>query len=333
MDTITGTIKLATPGDAPAISAAIARCYGDSYTTPEALDPAWVADSLRSGDVVYALAFDPAGEHMGQAALVKSSPAGLWECGRAIVDPRFRGQGVMNALSDLLILEVAPAVGARFVFGHLVTSHVFVQQHSISRGFVPTGLLLGMAPETLCPAGIARRKQPVSIVIALRPGAGPHPPRRLALAEPELSRALDLYRRLGVEACGVEPSGSSAPLGATVDRLPSFGISRLRFEPGGGLDLPALLAVAAAHEARVSWADVPVEHPGAARAIEALRREGFSWGALIPLAGPAGEDVLRLQRLGSRVRLSADAIHVVDQLQPLRDHVLADVYGTEVVHA
>lgn len=328
------TIRLAKPEDAELIASMVARCYGTSYTTPEALDRDHLVREMASGQVVWALAFGRDGRHLGQAALLRHTEAGLWECGRAIVEADQRGKGVCNALSDLLVHRVASEVGASFILGHLVTSHRFIQQYSQSRGFVPTGMLLGMAPASLCPRGIARPSQPVSIVIALLRCPVEVRERELFLAEPELSRALDLLARLGVPARAAAPARDPVLPGCVVQPLPSFGIARLRFGASSGerRELRELLADAQVCNPRVCWADVPVEHPGAAALIASLRREGFSWGAYIPLGGVDGEDVLRLQRLGPRMNLRADAIHVLDELKPLRDSVLSEV-PAEVVHA
>lgn len=330
MGSFSGALRLATPEDAAALVEAVQRCYGSSYISPETLVADRVAAEIAEGRALYVLASDERGEHIGQGALVQLGP-GLWECGRVIVELPCRSAGVCNAINDFLLAQ-APRLGARFVLGRMVTSHVFMQHYGLSRGFVPTGLLLGIAPRTFTAAGISIPTQAISMVVAVRRcEVGPRP-RALTLVGRDLALATDVLTRLAVPTVQGVLAGRSRTLGARLEWLPSLGISQLRFGGDGPhASLPRLLARADSHDPRVIWADVPAEEPGAPGLADELRAAGFGWGAYIPLGGPEGEDVVRFQRVMPRERLSLERIEVLEALRPLRDDIFADASLSEAV--
>lgn len=323
------SIRVATAQDARLVAAAVDACYGSTYIDPALLRPEHVAREIGSGAVVYALATDRAGRYLASAALSRVAPD-LWECGRVMVAREWRGSGLCNRLSDHLVFQVAPAVGARFVMGRMVTSHVFVQRHGVSRGLVPTGMLMGIAPQTFTAAGIAPPTQAVSMIVALRRCEATPRERRITLRGRDRRRSLELLARLGVPARPRGGARDPAP-GGSLEWLPNLGITRLRFgdEPAGRTTAE-LLDQSALHAPRVEWADVPSEHPGAPALVEELRARGFGWAAYIPIAGPRGEDVLRLQRLAPTELLELEAIQVLDELRPLRDEIYAELHPTGV---
>ena len=69
------------------------------------------------------------------------------------------------------------------------------------------------------------------------------------------------------------------------------------------------------------WVELPAEHPDAPEKVAEWTERGFSAAAYLPLAGPSGEDLLRLQRCERPLKLRA--IEVADELRPLRDWVWA----------
>lgn len=326
-----GHIQEATAADAALISAEIRGCYGDTYTSPEVLDPTWVREEIASGRAVYVIARTPAGEVAGVAALVKSAP-GLWDCCRAVVDPRGRSRGVCTALIDHLLVHIAPGLRARFVYADLVTSHVYAQRHSLSRGFIPTGLLLGMAPATLTPVGIPAPEQDVSIVLGVKRFSATPRPRVLSLEGRDLERALDLLDRLRIPARRSRMSTATLRFSATASHLPAYGITHVQLGAGCGTTLAQAVALPGLRP-RLTWVDVPVEFPGAWAEVERLRELGFGWGAYVPLAGQGQQDVLRMQRVEPGVRIDPQLIQVLPELESLRDEIISDVMAREVVLA
>ena len=62
-----GSIRLAKSIDAPAIRALVRDCYGDSLPFSYSVNLSQIGRQIEQGDVVYALAFDERGRHVGQA--------------------------------------------------------------------------------------------------------------------------------------------------------------------------------------------------------------------------------------------------------------------------
>lgn len=320
----TTRIRLAAPEDAGLIAAAVHRCYGSTYVHPAAADPDRLAAEIRAGDVAYALAFSAdSDQHLGQVALFRVGGA-AWEVGRAVVHPEHRSAGICNLLSDALIHDYAPARGLRLVTGHIVTTHTFVQQYALSRGFVLTGMLLGMVPETLSPAGIPPCSQPGSILMGIKPLAPSSRRRGVRLAGADGARVLALLRQLRIPARQVPSGNRFASLAGRCVVHEHLGVRHISYSPEGE-DGPDPLLESVGTDQRATWADVPFEHPEAGALVERLREQGFGWGAVIPGLGRNGEDVLRLQRLENDLRLDREAIKVLDPYRGLRDEVFSDV--------
>jgi N-acetylglutamate synthase-like GNAT family acetyltransferase len=331
--TFDGIIRFATPDDAPAVSKLIRKCYGDTYITPSLLDARVLREAIQDGSLTFALAETPEGAHIGQVGLSRIGSAGLYEFGKAIVQDDWRGLGLAGRMSQALLAERIPALGARFVMGRCVTSHTFVQRQARSDGLVPIGLLLGACPKEFEPSGFGPPEQPTSFLICVRRIEPAPRPRRLTLRGRDLNRALESLAALGVPAEWSRTGDPSAPLSATIERDPDLGLVHLRFTSGGPRRRlgPSFVEGAAAAGARLLWADVPVESGGAPDVVAQLRDLGFSYASYLPIAGPKGEDVLRLQRYLDPHPLSLDAIHVLDEAMEIRDSLYAEAVLEEAL--
>jgi hypothetical protein len=319
-------VRLATPEDAEEISALIRRCYGDTYCWGEGLDPVALRERIRFGVSTFAIVQTRAGEHVAQLALEPSGPHGLFEHGRAIVAPAFRGRGLFAAMDAVLLGERARRAGAKFVIGKAVTAHVLTQRHCRSQGFVPTGILLGVYPASTAMVGFEPVEQPVSAVVMCHRLETAPRRRRLALAGEDRERAAAALDALGVPH-GRSRSGARGPeLGVSIANDRSLGLVHLRFGPEGRRRLPDASFVEGlrAAGARLLWADVPVEHAAAPRLVDGLRAIGLGHGAYVPLGGRDGADVLRFQAFLEETPLRPEMLRLLGGLEPLRDAVFAD---------
>jgi predicted N-acetyltransferase YhbS len=326
-------IRAATAADIPSIRKLLLRSYGDTYPYPERLDAAAMRGELESGETTLAVATDEAGEVVGHAALEQRGRAGLFEYTRAIVSPEHRGSGLLGRIGDLVLGELAPLRGVRFVSGQVVTSHLFAQRFGKSAGFVTSGLLLGCVPQTMAVAGIERPPQPISELVMLLRVGGSEPPRRLAIRGRDHERAAAVLDALSVAHGPALRRDTHLPLGAHFERHRALGVVHLRFAahaPPRRLQASFVMGLEAAGT-RVLWADVPVEHPGAPAVLEQLRELGLGFAAYLPLGGPDGEDVLRYQRYLDPTPLRLSEIQVLDELRPLRDEIYAECQALEGV--
>lgn len=310
-------IRLAKPADANAITRTIKSCYGATYVEHEATRPARLRRQLRSGRVRYALA-EAEGRIVGQIALEDLGHGLFLHC-RAVVTPDFRGRGLMGALSQPLF-ELARQGGAQLVLGSSVTQHVATQRFNVRAGFRPLGLLLGIYPG-IRPEGVRESSQAVSGLLTglpLEPFAGPC---RLQVPGWLRPRVEEVLEQLSLPVAGA-PRRAQAPISLQgVERHEAIGRVHFRFGAGPGPAAESWRWQEDA-EARVQWADVPLEHRDAPELIEELVSAGLHFGAVIPLAGPGGEHVLRLQRCTEPLR--PEPIQVLPAFAELRDQVVAE---------
>ncbi len=321
-------VRLATAADAGEIAQLARECYGETYPDRAALDPAHIAALISRRHVAYAVATTRDGRHAGQVALEPRGCHGAFEHGRAVVDTPFRGRGLMAAMSEVLFRDFAPGAGVRMVTGRSVTNHLFTQRYNFAAGFKPLGLLLGALKEGFSAAGIGESPEPVSILL-MGLLLEPEPrPRRLALEGEDRRRCEEVLASLDIPVRRWRGRRGGPPLGVSVQIVESMGLTHVRLSPALEARRPVedVVEGEAAHEAcRLAWVDVPVEHGSASGTIEALRARGFGHAALIPLGGPAGEDVLRLQRLHEPRPLSPERIQLLPAAAALLEDVLSDV--------
>jgi GNAT superfamily N-acetyltransferase len=302
-------LRLASPNDAPALIASIKRCYGSSYLHPEALESADLAAELERGRLIYAMA-TLGSQLVGQVALERLHAQGLYHHCRAVVEPEWRGKGLLRSLSALLLGEGSLPEDARLVLGTSVTSHRYTQRYNLRAGFSPLGLLLGLHPEQTL-SGLPTSGQAGSAVLMGLPTTTRWRLRCLALRGQALALANQVCRRLGIPYREADPEALSQDSLWTQWREGPGGLWHLRYgqspESYGGP--PA--------DAALEWVDLPAEHASTPALLERWEGAGLSVAAYLPLGGPSGEDVIRLQRC--RRPLDLTAIEVMEELRPLRD--------------
>jgi hypothetical protein len=289
-------IRLAEGRDAKQILRLIRACYGETYVEQEWLDSDRLVRSLEVGSTVYALAED-GGELVGQIALERVNPQ-LWLHCRAVVSLSHRGRGLLYTMSEPLLGEVARSKGAQLILGSSVTHHTHTQRFNVRAGFVPLGLLLGIYPG-IRPAGPDRVPDVVSGVLMGLPCESKWETRTTRLPGLLAEQVEQRLAALGIP-CSKLPAGETptAPLRALVSRHGPSGRVHLQFSSRGRADplSPTWLEAERRVGARVFWADVPLSLLESFATAERLLALGFSFSAAIPLAGPAGEDIVRLQR-------------------------------------
>ncbi|MGE0709802.1 MAG: GNAT family N-acetyltransferase [Planctomycetota bacterium] len=315
-------MRLAGPSDAGRIVETILRCYGETYVEFEALDVPRLRHRLLRRETTYALA-EEGGRIVGQVALERLNP-GLFAHCRAVVDLEHRGRGLMSAMSAPLLDGVARELDAKLILGSSVTHHVLTQRYNLGAGFQPLGLLLGIYPGIRA-LGVPAAEQAVSgVQMGLR-RCFRWSTREVALPRHHAARASKVLAALGIPCRRPRRRARvTAPLGLEVERHLPSGRAQLRFSAAGReRTAPArALEQELARGAQVLWADVPLAHPNAPALVLELEGLGLGYGAVVPLAGLAGEDVLRLQRCERPV--SRDSIQVLPELEGLRDDVLAE---------
>ncbi len=315
-------VRLATPDDAPALAGLIRAQYGPGYADPTFVDPDLLRRRLGEGDVRFGVA-RVGGRHAGQMA-VERQGRHLWEFARALVATEFRNNKLLLALDQLLLEQVLRTDrAARFFYARSVTHHLVSQRHALRVGARPLGLLLGLWPARAIEGPPDER--PISALLTGR-ALVPLRPRRLAFGGRIRQHVDAVLAGLGVET-SPHRLRLGGPLVVQRGEVRALGLSHLRLARGAGEAPPLRDEVARLDPGgqlpRLTWIDVPAEHPDAGEWVEALAGLGFTFGAYLPFGGTSSEDVVRLQRYRD-APLPAESIRCVDEHLALRDAVLAD---------
>ncbi|MBF0506484.1 MAG: GNAT family N-acetyltransferase [Nitrospirae bacterium] len=97
----------------------------------------------ETGELTSYVAVAPDGEIMGHAAIKGGKEPGVAELSTAFVKPKYRGQGCLNALSEVLIRE-AKRRGLAGLYVRAITSHPYSQKTALKYGFGECCLFLAV---------------------------------------------------------------------------------------------------------------------------------------------------------------------------------------------
>ncbi len=141
------SLRLLEPSEAAEVSRAIYKSYGATYFYEHAYYPDRVRDLLETGRQISAVAVTSQAKIIAHCALmdiIKSASSA--ELGQAVVDPEYRGKGLLKELTEFLESK-ALEIGLKGLLAQAVTTHRFSQKVLYSYGFNHCGVLLAHAPE------------------------------------------------------------------------------------------------------------------------------------------------------------------------------------------
>jgi anti-sigma regulatory factor (Ser/Thr protein kinase)/N-acetylglutamate synthase-like GNAT family acetyltransferase len=136
------------PGDEEAISRLIYNNYTYSYYKSLFYYPKKIRELNENGEIASVVAQTKEGRIVGHFALVRVENANIAEIGVAVVDPDYKGKGIMNAMLDR-IQQRARELKLDAIFGEALMLHPFSQRANLRHGFGESALLLGMVPNTV----------------------------------------------------------------------------------------------------------------------------------------------------------------------------------------
>ena len=133
-------------GDEEAIAKLIYQNYGYSYIKESFYYPRKIRE-LQNHKIFSIVALDTNLQKIvGHFALVKMPDSNIAEIGIVVVDPKYKGLGIMNKMFEALI-ERAKVLKLDAIFGEAIMYHIFSQKSNLTYGFSETALLLGKAPQ------------------------------------------------------------------------------------------------------------------------------------------------------------------------------------------
>ena len=128
-------------GDEVWIPKLIYKNYGYTYFKDIFYFPDKILQKEKSGDVLSIVA-EVDKQIVGHFALVRLPRSNIAEIGIAVVDPAFKGMGIMKKMFELLLLK-AKELRLDALFGEAITFHPYSQRANARYGFKTSALLLG----------------------------------------------------------------------------------------------------------------------------------------------------------------------------------------------
>jgi len=301
------TIRLMKPDDSVDLARCVYRCYGYTYANSDVYFPDRVREFLESDLLISYVALSPDDEVVGHIAIRKEYPdARIGERGQAVVDPRYRGHGLLNKLISASV-ENARNRGMYGTYGQAVTVHPYSQKAAFSIGARETGVLLGFTPATMFFKKIQdENRQQRQTVVLLYTRLNEEPCRDVY--PPFHHRAIirRIYERNNFRRNIIEPPDvkelSDVPLSSQVDvRVQTDANRAFMLVKQYGADLEELvkfrLRELCLRRIDCIYIDLPLPHPAIQKFCASLEMLGFFFGGVIPemLDG----DVFRLQYLNN----------------------------------
>jgi serine/threonine-protein kinase RsbW len=309
--------------DAERLSDCFRRCYGDSYVPAFFYDPTEIRSRLTDRRLESLVARRPDGEIVGHMALMRPHLDALTvELGSAIVDPRYRGHGLLARLGGALV-ELTRSRGAVGYHHYQTTAHAIIQRATEETGAVETGVMLAYIPagtEYRDLLATAARGRLAAVTVYQSLGPAPH----LEVMVPRRYRAMlrEVYARAGLARNEGERDDREIPSSSVVmaDFDPRRSLLRIDVEQVGA-DLCARVAeLERAHPSDVTHVHLLLADRVVERGVEELRERGFFFSALLPEY--SASDVLRLQRLRTEAWERPELVN--PRARRILDAVLAD---------
>jgi GNAT superfamily N-acetyltransferase len=317
-------IRALAPEDATALTLCFRRCYGNTYPAAEFYDPEAIRRRLEEGTLRSVVAVIPTGEIVGHTALsVRDVGARIAEAGNTVVDPAYRGRGLLRELG-LTLAERCHTDGFAGFVHYPTTAHEVMQRASVSAGGIETGVMLGYVTESAEYLGIDDKRPAgrLAATVVYQPIA-PLPRREVILPARHGGLLEELYEALGADRTFGTCRGPLVDR-SSIRTAHSAGEGILRHTVATiGADLGEPIVAPPGTKPALTLIDLPLADPGIDHAVEALARSGFLYGGLLPEFAASG-DVLRLQRVGEEAG-GADRPELANAgARRLLDYIIAD---------
>jgi N-acetylglutamate synthase-like GNAT family acetyltransferase/anti-sigma regulatory factor (Ser/Thr protein kinase) len=127
-------------GDEKQIASLIYRNYGLSYGKEDFYYPNLIRE--KQGTDYVSIVAEADGKVVGHFALILMPTSNIAEIGVVVVDPDYKGMGIMNKMFEHLLYR-AREIGLSAVFGQAVMYHIYSQKSNLTHHFCETALILG----------------------------------------------------------------------------------------------------------------------------------------------------------------------------------------------
>jgi len=301
------TIRLMKPDDSVDLARCVYRCYGYTYANGDVYFPDKVREFVKSGLLISHVALSPDDEVIGHVAIRKEYPeATIGERGQAVVDPRYRGHGLLKKLVSSSVAH-AKDMGMYGTYSEGVTVHTYSQKAALSIGARETGVLLGFTPATMLFKKIQeehRQQRQAAVLLYTRLNEEPwrdvYPPfHHQAIIRRIYER--NNFRRNIMNALDVKEQVDVPPTSQVDVKVQTEASRAFMRITQYGADLEGLvkfrLRELCLRRIDCIYIDLPLFHPATPKFCASMEMLGFFFAGVIPEMSEG--DVLRLQYLNN----------------------------------
>lgn len=137
-------IRAFASGDGDGISKLIYKNYDYTYYKHLFYEPQEVRMANEKGDI-HSIVAEYRNQIVGHFALIRAAHSNIAEIAVAIVDPQYKGMGIMNRMFDFLIFE-AQRLEYDAIYGEAIMLHPYSQKANITHGMTECAIILGQVP-------------------------------------------------------------------------------------------------------------------------------------------------------------------------------------------
>lgn len=324
---VDGDIQIDKPvwDDAPAIARCFLEVYGHHYVHAEVFSPKRYWKQVESGALIPVIARNAAGGVIGHVALERAPGASIAERGEAVVLPAYRGQRLLERMTERLTQE-AQTLGLDGVFAQPVTVHTFSQHNDARAGMAACALALGVRPEQAAPKGApvptAGQRQSLLLMFNfLRTPAARH-----IYAPTQYHEILrKIYQALGADLSFATPATELTGQSGVAIKMEKSGVGDIRFTKigaGVAVELRQICSDLLDFGVKSLRLSAPLGDPGVPVLVDAARACGFFFSGVAPCFED-GADALLMQYLVEPLDIDKLQIYA-DQTKELAAFIAGD---------
>lgn len=288
-------IRRLTAADAQPLVSCFERCYGDTYPNESFHDPATIAELARSGTLRSVVATTADGRIVGHTGLTLRDPAAtVTEAGNTVVDPEFRGAGILGRMGTALA-DLCRESGFVGYVHYPTAAHDVMQRHSVAGGGFETGVMLGYIPAETDYRDIEQSASRIAATVVYQPFAEAA---QIDVVIPDRYAHIlgRLYGQMGLRRIRVPGSDTGSQHSELTARFNARrNLLHLQIEHIGSDVAEVIAQWMLDHPADVTHVDLVLDEPFINHCVDGLAMRGFFFCGLLP--GFARSDVLRLQHL------------------------------------
>lgn len=323
------TIRLMRPDDSVDLARCVYRCYGYTYANENVYFPDREREFLEGGLLVSHIALSPEGEIIGHIAVQKEYPdAIVGERGQAVVDPRYRGHGLLKKMINAAV-AYGKDMGMYGMYSEGVTVHTYSQKAALSIGAHETGVLLGFTPATMSFKKIKEERQQRQAAILFYTRLNEEPPRDVypPFHHNAIIRRIyetNNFRRNIMDSLDLKEPSDIPPSSQIDVKVQTEASRAFMLIAQYGADLEELvkfrLRELCLRRVDCIYIDMPLSHLATQTFCATLEMLGFFFSGVIPEMSQG--DVLRLQYLNN-VDMDIENIQVASDFgKELLDYVI-----------